>query len=179
MQEFTYEAMGDGSYGVVGYQGDEAEVVVPAEYRSQRVTVLYDDLFAGHTEIESVRIPNTVTDLGECLFDGCEGLRRIELPSQLRSLWGATFCRCGITTIVLPDKLRSIPPFAFKDCKHLRWVVCGRGMRKIRAWAFEGCDRLQKVIYGPDVDVSPDAFESHLVGNSRFNRSMHIEPQGK
>ena len=79
------------------------------------------------------------------------------------SLWGYTFVRCGIEEIVLPDQLRIIPPFAFKDCRNLRKVVCGAGLEKIYAWAFGGCDLLTEdgLIHGPKVEISPQAFERH------------------
>ena len=63
---------------------------------------------------------------------------------------------------MLPDHLRIIPPFAFKDCKNLRRVVCGAGLEKIYAWAFGGCDKLTEdgLIRNPGVEVSPQAFDS-------------------
>ena len=157
MQEFTYKKIENGTFCLAGYEGDEAEVVIPDD---KVITILNDSLFLGHSEITSVRIPDTVTDLGEFLFDGCWNLRHLDLPKGLETLWGHTFVRCGIEEIVLPDRLRTIPPFAFKDCKNLRRVVCGTGLKKIYAWAFGGCDRLTEdcVIHGPDVDISPRAF---------------------
>ena len=97
------------------------------------------------------------------LFDGCINLRQLKLPEQLKTLWGYTFVRCGIEEIVLPDQLRIIPPFAFKDCRNLRKVVCGAGLEKIYAWAFGGCDLLTEdgLIHGPKVEISPQAFERH------------------
>ncbi len=157
MQEFLYKQMEDYTYCVTRYKGDEAEVVIP---NNRKVTALFDKLFAGHREITSVHIPETVTDLGEFLFDGCENLRSIELPSALSCLWGYTFCRSGIEEIVLPDKLTSLPPFAFKDCKNLKRVVCGKGMKKIHAWVFSGCEQLKEVVCGPNVEISPEAYNT-------------------
>ena len=156
MQKFYSRMMEDGSQCITSYQGDEAKVVIP----DRNVTILFDELFAGHGEIISVHIPDTVTDLGEFLFDGCENLHHIDLPASLTSLWGYTFCRSGLKEITLPDQLISIPPFAFKDCKNLKRVVCGKGMRKINGWAFSGCDQLEEVVHGPDVAVSPKAFNT-------------------
>lgn len=160
MQNFWYKLIEDYTHCVVKYQGDEAEVVIPD---NRDVTVLFDKLFAGHKEITSVHIPDTVTDLGEFLFDGCENLRHIELPSRLTSLWGYTFCRSGFEEIVLPDKLTSLPPFAFKDCKNLKRVVCGTGMKRIHAWVFGGCDRLEEVVCGPHVQISPEAYKTKVL----------------
>lgn len=157
MQNFRYKLIEDYTYCVMGYQGDEAEVVIP---NHGKVTVLFDKLFAGHKEITAVHMPDTVTDLGEFLFDGCENLRHIELPSGLTNLWGYTFCRSGLEEIVLPDKLTALPPFAFKDCKNLKRVVCGAGMKEIHAWVFGGSDQLAEVVCGPTVEISPEAYKT-------------------
>lgn len=160
MQEFMFAPVGDGTYSVSGYKGDEKDVVIPDSYGSGVITVIGDKLFSGHKEIESVHIPDTVTNMGEFIFDGCKNLRRMDLPSQLECLWGYTFVRCGIEEITLPDKLVTLPPFAFKDCKNLRKVVCGKGLKKVYSWAFSGCDQLTEFIYSDHVEVSPKAFES-------------------
>lgn len=159
MQEFMFKPTGDGTYCVSGYTGDEPDVKIPDSYGSGVITVIGDKLFSGHSEITSVSIPETVTNMGEFVFDGCDNLREIKLPSQLDCLWGYTFVRSGIEEIVLPDKLVTIPPFAFKDCKNLRRIVCGKGLKKIYAWAFAGCD-IKELIHEPEVEISPKAFES-------------------
>ena len=160
MQKFLFMQIEDHTFGVCGYEGDEKDVVIPDNYGGTKVTVICDKVFVGHTDIESVTIPDTVTDMGEFIFDGCENLKRIDLSSELRYLWGYTFCRCGIEEIVLPDKLATIPPFAFKDCVDLKKVVCGTGLKKIYSWAFAGCDKLDGIIKNSDVEVSPDAFRN-------------------
>ncbi len=160
MQDFIFSPAGDGTFCVSGYTGDEAEVVIPETYGSGIITVLGDKLFSGHKEITSVRIPDTVTNMGEFIFDGCENLRHIELPSELECLWGYTFVRSGIEEITLPDKLVTLPPFAFKDCKSLRKVVCGKGLKKVYSWVFAGCDSLEEFIRSDSVEVSEKAFET-------------------
>lgn len=160
MQEFTFKAADDGTYCVMSYQGDEPNVVIPPTYGGGVITVLGDGLFSGHTEITSVQIPATVTNMGEFLFDGCDNLRSLQLPPQLECLWGYTFVRSGIEEITLPDKLVTLPPFAFKDCKRLRRVVGGKGLKKVYAWAFAGCDSLTDFIREDTTEVSPKAFEA-------------------
>ena len=162
MQVFYYKSVEAGPFCVTGYEGDEAEVVIPEDHI---VTMIYDKVFRGHAEIQSIRMPDTVTDLGEFVFDGCRNLRQLTLPAQLKTLWGYTFTRCGIEEILLPDSLRIIPPFAFKECKNLRRVVCGAGLEKIHAWAFAGCEQLTEagLVHGPGVEISPQAFETKIL----------------
>lgn len=159
MQQFMYEHMEDGTICVTGYMGDDEEVVIPPLYGERPITVLFDDLFKGHTEITSVQIPDTVTNIGANVFDGCTGLKHVDLPEGLTDLWQYAFCNSSIEEIVIPDKVRSIPSFTFKDCKELRRIVCGKGLENIRAWAFEGCTSLEGLDNIPGVNISRLAFE--------------------
>lgn len=160
MQEFMFKMVDDETYGIAGYTGDEKDVVIPPVYNGQPVTMLLDDLFKGHSEIVSVRIPDTVTDIGGFVFDGCTGLSALELPPALRYMWQYAFARCGIREITIPEKVKDIVPFAFKDCKQLEKVVCSPGLKEISAWAFQGCTKLrpENVICGQTVKTSPQAF---------------------
>lgn len=158
MFEFQYKQVDDGTLAVVAYSGDEAVVEIPAEVDGVPVTVVADGVFKGHGEITSLHMPDCVTDLGEFVFDGCENLRQLELPKELSRLWGYSFVRSGLEELVLPDGVRSIPPFCFKDCKALRKLVCGKGLRTIHAWAFDGCDLLSELACGPQVKLHPQAF---------------------
>lgn len=159
MQDFKYKEIEDGGVCVTGYFGDEVHVVVPDTMNQRPVTVIFDDLFRNHPEIESVTFPKTVTDIGSFVFDGCSNLKKVELPESLRYIWQCAFVRCGLEEIVIPSKITSIPPETFKDCKNLKKVVLPAGLESIRARAFKGCDQLKDVKYGPDVEVSESAFE--------------------
>lgn len=159
MQTFTYKGIEGESMCITGYHGDEAEVVVPETLEDHPVTVIYDDVFKGHTEITSVVFPETVTDIGSFVFDGCSNLKKVVLPKGLQYLWQCAFVRCGIEEIVIPDQITSIPPETFKDCKNLKKVVLPAGLKTIRSRAFKGCDQLTEVKYGPNVEVSENAFE--------------------
>jgi hypothetical protein len=159
MQEFRYKLIDDETYCVMTYRGDEKEIVIPDLCNGKPVTVLYDDLFKGHAEITSVKIPDSVREIGGFVFDGCAGLKSVRLPASLESMWQYAFVRSSIEEIVIPDGVKQIIPFTFKDCKRLRKVVCGAGLRAVGAWAFEGCDALEEFVCGKDVDVSPEAFQ--------------------
>ena len=54
---------------------------------------------------------------------------------------------------------------ALSPSRNLQKVVCGKGMEKIHAWAFGGCEKMTEagLICGPDVDVSPQAFEAKVL----------------
>ena len=158
MQEFVFKRIDDGTYSAVQYTGDEAEVVIPSVHAGQPVTVLYDRLFRGHTEIRTIAIPGTITDIGAFVFDGCDNLREIVLPQSLKYLWQYAFVRSSIEEIILPEQIRTLAPYTFKDCKRLKRVVCNKKLQAIKGRAFEGCDRLEDLVHEPGLLISPSAF---------------------
>jgi len=160
MQDFTYKLLEDDTYCATQYEGDEANVVIPSVFLGRPVSILYDRLFAGHIEIESVQIPDTITDIGGFMFDGCTSLHHVELPPRLQKIWQYGFVRSSIEEITQPDGVINIYPYTFKDCKQLKKAVCGPNLRRIAAWGFQGCDSLTEFIHSDSVDVDPRAFEA-------------------
>ena len=157
MQEFYYKYLPEtDSFGLDGYQGDEAEVVIPAMQSNKPVIMVFEDVFKGHPEITTVKFPDAVSFIGGFLFDGCINLRHIELPKELEHIWQYAFVRCGVEEIILPEKVKFIPPYAFKDCKNLRRIVCNDLLDEICAHAFEGCDKLTEIIVGPNTKTAID-----------------------
>ena len=79
--DFVFRLVDDLTYAVMGYNGNAEHVVIPETHGGKPVTVIYDEVFKGHTEMKSIYIPDSVTDLGEFLFDGCVNLADISLGS--------------------------------------------------------------------------------------------------
>ena len=146
------------TYCAMRYTGSDAEAVVPDKHWGRPVTALFDDLFKGHGELRSVVIPDTVTQIGGFVFDGCTSLHHVTLPKSLEDLWQYAFVRSSIEEIAIPDGVRAIIPFTFKDCKQLRCVVCGSGLQKVYSNAFAGCDALEEFVCGMQVELCDGAF---------------------
>ena len=159
MQEYTFKMWDDESYQVVGYKGDEEVVTVPSTFHGRPVTILYDGLFKGHTEIKEVIIPEGVTDIGGFVFDGCTSLERIHLPTTLKDIWQYAFARCGIKEIHIPEKIKRLIPFTFKDCKNLEKVFCMPGVEEIQAYCFRGCRKDLQILSMKMLKISDKAFE--------------------
>ncbi|WP_028506139.1 leucine-rich repeat domain-containing protein [Ruminococcus sp. FC2018] len=141
MQDFEFMMTQDECYTVSSYKGDEERVVIPPIFLGKPVTILYDKLFRGHGEIKSVCIPDTVTDIGEFVFDGCENLRQITLPRDLRSIWSYAFTRSSFEELIIPAGVETVAPFTFKQCRELKRVKFLGNVKKIHSYAFCGCDK--------------------------------------
>lgn len=80
----------DGTYTMVGcIKNDMACIQVPSEYNGTVVTEISDYAFIGCTEIQQVRIPDTVQVLGMGAFDDCDNLRAVFLPPSIQEIRGS------------------------------------------------------------------------------------------
>ncbi|MCK8060262.1 MULTISPECIES: leucine-rich repeat domain-containing protein [unclassified Fusibacter] len=154
---FYYKMVPGNTYCITGYTGNDVHVKVPTNIE---VTILSDDIFKGHTEIESVDIPDTVTQLGGFVFDGCTGLKRIVLPAGLTDMWQYAMTRTSIEEIEIPGSVKAIVPFTFNQSKALKKVVFNEGTLRIDAWAFKDCTSLTDVYLSSSLTtISDKAFE--------------------
>ena len=106
--ELIYILKDDGTYEVVGWSGDEHHVVIPATYKSKRVTSIKSGAFEGNTNITYVSVPITVTNIGNKAFKGCTALVDFANRGALEVIGYQALANTAITTLTLPDTLVSI-----------------------------------------------------------------------
>ena len=172
MQDFFTSQLDEFNISIMGYRGDENRVVIPAKMAGKNVTILFDALFKNHPEITYVKIPNTVTNIGSYMFEGCTKLKEIKLPDSLTEIWEYGFAKSSFEELYIPDGVEVIMPYTFKDCKKLKKIVFGKGLKKICDGAFEGCPKLKEVVYGKGVEVSPLAYETGIPEYSVHEKAM-------
>ncbi len=157
-QSFIFKPLDDGTYCVTKYEGDK-NPIIPDTYQGAPITIIADDLFNGRVELESVSIPDSVTDIGSFVFDGCYSLKTVLLPKSLQNMWQYAFARSGIETISIPDGVRNIVPFTFFRCPRLRRVEIPKSVTSIYSNAFKDCPNLTEVILPRDCKVNELAFD--------------------
>ena len=158
MQDFNYKYNVNDTYMVTYYTGDDAVVVIPDTYYGKPVGMLYDGIFRGHPEIEQIRIPDTVSEIGGFVFEGCTSLKQITLPSQLIFLWQYAFVRSSLQQITIPDGVVRIAPYTFQECRDLQKVILPVKLRRIGAFAFRDCVSLKRIVIGEDTVIAENAF---------------------
>lgn len=67
------------------------------------ITEIQDDAFNGCTQLISVNIPNSVTSIGLCAFYGC-ALPEITIPESVSHIDVAVFGECGCLESIIVDK---------------------------------------------------------------------------
>ena len=68
-------------------------------------------------DVESVVIPEGVTEIGGCAFKGCESLASVEIPSSVTEIGKQAFRDCtSLTSVEIPSSVTEIGAKAFKGC---------------------------------------------------------------
>ena len=151
---------------VTGYAGTSQQVVVPDIYDGAPVRFVGEGAFRGDMNIRSVLLPDSVTEVRDSAFLGCQYLVSVNLTSNVTSLGTnvfkdarrlesvgdlsgitvipeGTFLGCDkLITVTLGANTQSIGVQAFAGCVALREIVIPGGVTSIGAQAFEGCSAL-------------------------------------
>ena len=91
-------------------------------------------------------IPDSVTTIGDWLFDGCDNLTSIIIPDSVTTIGVAAFRYCNnLTSVTIPDSVTTIGTEVFSYCYWLTSVTIGDGVTTIGEYAFYGCESLTSV----------------------------------
>lgn len=82
-EEYRYRKLEDGTLEITGYQGNDTELVIPAEINGKRVTGIGDSAFSGCSSLTGIELPAGITSIGVNAFSGCRSLTEIKLPESL------------------------------------------------------------------------------------------------
>ena len=91
--------------------------VIPAD---GSVISIGDFAFEGCTGLKDIEIPNTITSIGMCAFYDCDSLTEIELPDSITHVGYHTFVGCSnLETANIPPKVPYITWGMFAACRRL------------------------------------------------------------
>lgn len=128
-------------------------------------TEIGDDAFRNCRALTSITIPEGVTSIGYGAFEGCSSLTDLhvaDLKSYLSISMGDSYsqpfystdssktCRVfvgntEVTSIVIPERVVSIPKYTFRNCKNITSVTIPEGATSIGSGAFYGCSALTSI----------------------------------
>ena len=109
-----FEALSDGTYEVVGYNGTVTELRIPDQYLGKAVTSIRSSAFLGNKDLTYVVIPNSVTNIGNKAFKDCESLNTVVMSKSVKVIGAEAFANTALTDIVLPDSLESLGKSSFE-----------------------------------------------------------------
>ena len=125
--DFDVTAVGTEGYSVAKYKGSGGDVVIPDKYQDKPVIAIGNNAFdpagTGFSKITSVKMPDTVTKIGDWAFYNCIKMESINLSGRLDT----------------------VGEHAFQGCNSLTQITVPKGVSKIKDMAFAFCEKLQNI----------------------------------
>ncbi len=155
--DFQFELNGDGTATVVKYRGGDVMPVVPDEVDGCAVTGIGDWAFGrffGKGALLGIKLPESITSIGEYAFSNCKKLSVINIPTNVTFIGAAAFSGCAsLLALSLPSQLTDVKDWLFKDCRQLVSAKIPYGVRAVGKGAFSGCHSLTEVFLPDDISV--------------------------
>lgn len=110
------------------------------------VTEISNDAFNKYQHLESVTLPASLKTIGAAAFAECRALEKIDIPDGVMSIGGNAFGGCGnLKDIDLPESLVEISYRAFADCDALYDITIPESVVTVGSYAFANCDVLYDI----------------------------------
>ena len=95
--------------------------------------------FFGCKGLESVAVPDCVTEISFGAFQGCSALTELKLSDSLKEIAEQTFYGCAsLSEVAIPDSVQRIGAFAFGSCSELKEIWIPDSVTEIDRTAFRG-----------------------------------------
>ena len=112
--------------------------------------------FENNTWVRNITIPETVTDILDNCFNGCQ-ITNITLPAHMKAIGRKAFSENDkLTSVTMPQTLLSMGQGAFEHCYALTSIVIPDSLRVIPKEAFNSCIKLSSVTWNYDVEEIGD-----------------------
>lgn len=143
---------------ILKYVGTETAVTVPDTLDGQPVTVIGNAAFTGG-DVVSVHLPDSVTEICDNAFDGCNFMTEWNAPASLERIGVSAFNECSaLTELSFPATLKELSPYAFSMCLALEKVTFAGHIAAIPDNCFSYCSLLSEVNF---TDGAPETIDEN------------------
>ena len=165
---FEYRELEDGIQ-IIKYTGTEQnDIQIPESIKGIPITSLANRSFISilfnRNEFKNIMLPNSLTNIGDRAFEGCEYLEDINLPDSLEHIGKGAFKDCyNLKYVKLPDKLTNIPEYCFSNCQNLEFVVIPDNIKSIEEYAFKSHKTINILLKGETIKLHSHCFSTSKV----------------
>ena len=151
-----------------GHKGTNGDASVPGLYSGRDVVAILPSAFYGNTTLVSLKLPDTITYIGESAFRNCINLRKVNIPAGVSSLEFGVFSGCESLTELLEIPFNEknyfgyfFGAYSYKDNETsvpeaLKTVTLRAGS-KVSDYAFANCVYITDIVL-PDGLLSIGAY---------------------
>lgn len=135
---------------IKAYSGTDGTLALSNSYPANEIPIsaFYNSTSKiSKTELIEIKLPMSITAIGNEAFKGCSGLIDITLNNSITSIGAGAFENCSsFTQISFPDKLNSINDNTFSNCKKMQIAnAIPTTITRIGKHAFENCESVTSI----------------------------------
>lgn len=133
--------------------------------------------FSGCSNLRTIKIPDSVTTIGEFAFAECNNLTSISIPNSVTEIGRCAFADCeNLLSVIISNGLDiSIEVAAFVHCTNLKSIYFPQSVRYIGENCFTECTSLSDVYYEGTADQWYELtywYTDGGTGNNKSNRYL-------
>lgn len=135
------------------------------------VTSIGTSAFTGCSNIQQIKIPDSVEHIDPYAFSFCKGLHTVQLPSSLTLISEELFAECdNLKNLSIPDTVTEIGANAFLRCTAFILEKLPAGIKSIGASAFENCGNIESLaLPGTLESIGEAAFTGTVIDKASFD----------
>lgn len=92
--DFEYDFLMNGTLEIVGYSGEDEELIIPSTNKGLTVSKISEFAFSSNETLKSVIIPDTIKTIGALAFAECSALENVEISNGVKVIEFAAFSDC-------------------------------------------------------------------------------------
>lgn len=129
------------------------------------------------SHISTVTFGEGITALPADMFHGADYVKKVKIPSTVTSIGNDCFRQSGIESVTIPDSVETIGNSAFNDCSSLYAVKIGSAVSKLPQYCFANCPVLQNVEIPETVtEMGDGVFYRTGLAFAKLPQSIHTIP---
>lgn len=122
-EQFAYVDNG-AEVTILGYNGSESVMVIPAEIRGMPVTRIAESAFADNKVIQRAILPDSLVQIGSNAFRACGALQEVNIPASVTTIPDSAFGYCyNLMKVTGLEHVSEIGPRAFAQVKFSEELV--------------------------------------------------------
>ena len=144
---FVVNTDGDTITGLTEEGKTQTELVVPYEINGKKiVSIVIGSTSQSNASFNSIKIPNSITRIGDSAFFKYSALTSINIPESVTSISSAAFYGCySLKSINISNSVTGIGQVAFEYCTSLTSINIPYGVTTIETSTFQGCTSLKSI----------------------------------
>ncbi len=88
-------------YKITGYTGDKTELTVPTKYQHSPVVFVGKEAFAGNQTVKKIVVPEGVAELRDRAFADCPNLTEVRIPLSITRMGEDLFAGSDQVTLIV------------------------------------------------------------------------------